>query len=83
MVNKINSSDWIPEPSDMNWLQNVFNALTEGGSWIAPMSGQMFTKQGNTLVWDNDELPDTFRIYERSKLIGKFIGISVKKKSEI
>lgn len=73
---------WTPEPSDMNWLQNVYRMLKSGGQWIAPMSGQVFEKKGECLVWMNEELGDHFKIFERSKLIGRFLGISVIKKSE-
>lgn len=75
-------NDWMPEPSDMNWLQNVYSMLKEGGQWVAPTSGQVFLKKANVLIWMNEELGDNFKIYERSKLIGRFLGIKVVKKSE-
>jgi len=75
-------NDWMPEPSDMNWLQNVYSMLKEGGQWVAPISGQVFQKKANVLIWINDDIGDHFKIYERSNLIGRFLGIKVVKKSE-
>ena len=76
------NEQWIPEPSDMNWLQNVYMMLKEEGQWIAPMSGQVFQKSENKLIWMNEELGDHFKIFERSRIIGRFLGIKVIKRSE-
>lgn len=74
---------WIPEPSDLDWMKGVYAKLREGGQWIAPMSGQVFQKNEKKLIWMNEELGDHFRIFERSRIIGRFLGIKVIKKSDL
>ena len=31
------------------WLQNMMQFITEGGSWVYPDAGKVFTKRGNML----------------------------------
>lgn len=76
-------SEWKPEITDIKWLNKVFTYLKEGGIWIAPITGQMFEKRGNLFVLINEDIPDTSRIFERSKIIGPKIGIKVIKLSEV
>jgi hypothetical protein len=76
-------TEWKPTEYDIGWLKEVFTYLKEGGSWIAPITGQMFEKRGNLFVLMNEDIPDTSRIFERSQVIGPKIGIKVIKLSEV
>ena len=76
-------TEWKPTEYDIGWLKKVFTYLKEGGSWIAPITGQMFEKRGNLFVLMNEDIPDSSRIFERSQVIGPKIGIKVIKLSEV
>lgn len=76
-------TEWKPSATDIKWLKKVFTYLKEGGSWIAPITGQMFEKRGKLLVLINEDIPDSSRIFERSQVIGPKIGIKVIKLSEV
>ena len=73
---------WIPEPSDIDWMKDVYAIIKEGGIWVAPMSGQQFKKLNGQLIWLNETVGDKYSIFERSKIIGKFLNIKVLKESE-
>lgn len=73
---------WIPEPSDIDWMKDTYAIIKEGGIWVAPMSGQQFKKSNNQLIWLNETVGDKYSIFERSKIIGKFLNIKVLKESE-
>jgi len=38
------------KPEDIAWSKNLFNSLSDGGSWAVPRSGLIFTKRGKQLV---------------------------------
>ena len=73
---------WEPVKSDIAWMDKLFCMLKEGGKWIAPITGQVFEKKGKSLILVNEGIPDSSLIFERSKIIGSKLGISVIKKSE-
>lgn len=74
---------WEPEESDIEWLRSLFTLLKEGGIWIAPITGQMFKKDKESLILINEGIPDSKSIFERSKEIGLCLGIKVIKQSEV
>ena len=74
---------WIPEEYHVKWLKKVFDALKEGGNWIAPATNHIFQKQGNTLIWKNHNvMEDEHEIYARTEIIGKCCGIEVIKENK-
>jgi hypothetical protein len=74
---------WAPIETDREWLKSLFESLNENGIWMAPMTGQIFLKRGDSLVWTNEDVGDPADIFIRSKIIGKEIGVEVYRESEL
>lgn len=79
---------WKPEPTDIEWLQNLFTLLKENGTWVVPATGQTFVKHGNKLTLTSETTvgPDEYRseeaqaqMFHRVSVIGNKIGIEVDK----
>lgn len=77
------SKIWTPTDSDREWMRRLINLLKDGGTWMVPATGQVFTKKGDSLVWTNEEVGDESEVYQRSKIIANEMGIDVYKQSEL
>lgn len=70
---------WIPKDSDKLWLFNLVQMLKVGGTWVAPI-GFTFVKKGPMTLeivdFDHDD-PNVTETIERTKAIGKMIGVYV------
>lgn len=75
--------DWTPEPSDIVWLQNTIDLLTDGGTLVFPDAMLIFTvnKVKKKLYLQNpDILPmyDHSRVtYDRTIVVAERLGYSV------
>lgn len=77
---------WNPRPSDIEWTRNVIAMLKEGGSWVIPITGQTFVKQGDKLVLISSMPTDSYGeeaqadMFQKVLEIGKQLNIKVEKK---
>jgi hypothetical protein len=76
---------WNPRPSDIEWTRNVIAMLKEGGSWVIPMTGQTFVKQGDKLILIDSMPADSYGeeaqadMFQKVLEIGKQLNIKVEK----
>ena len=76
---------WNPRPSDIEWTRNVIAMLKEGGSWVIPMTGQTFVKQGDKLILIDSMPTDAYGeeaqadMFQKVFEIGKQLNINVEK----
>jgi hypothetical protein len=75
--------DWTPEPSDIVWLQNTIDLLTDGGTLVFPDAMLIFTvcKKKKTLYLQNPDILPMHNhakvTYDRTIVVAEKIGYSV------
>lgn len=70
---------WRPSPQDIEWTRNLLDGLRDGGSWVTPTNGNIYTvnKKDRSIACDAKNIADDtdYRVLE----VLARLGYSVKK----
>jgi hypothetical protein len=64
--------DWVPSPSDIKWLENLIDTLSDGGVWAVPVMNGAFKVDKTNKVFvliGGDEKTIFNPVVRRTKII--------------